>query len=169
MARTFPSLHDTLCDMGKSASELYAELVPEVWRVHKERVDNTIDDKQLICGVYTGGIVNKDSVLGGHIDTGNVRNTWNTQLTIKKGIEGGYLVLPELRIAFEVAHGSMALFEAQNLWHGVTPFAKTGKDSVRYSIVWYSLLSLKNCLDPAEELARIQRKKTEREWKRAGI
>ena len=128
-----------------------------------------LTEKYLVSGVYTGGIVNKNSALGGHVDGGNVKKTWNSQLTIKKGIEGGYLVMPELRIALEVADGSMALFEAQSVWHGVTPVLKTRVDAVRYSVVWYCLAQLKNCLGPEEELQRIQLKKTEREWKRAGL
>ena len=169
MASSHPQLHETLCEIGKYASDVYARFVPDIWQRHLDIVSNSMDEKHLVSGVYTGGIVNKDSVLGGHLDGGNVPKTWNSQLTIKKGIEGGYLVLPELRVAFEVADGSMTLFEAQSVWHGVTPVLKTRNDSVRYSVVWYSLAMLKNCLPQAEEIQRIQRKKTEREWKRAGI
>ena len=169
MANSNPELHKRLCELGKYASDIYAEYVPDVWQAHKEKVTNTINPKHLVSGVYTGGIVNKNSALGGHVDGGNVTGTWNSQMTIKKDIQGGYLVLPELRIAFEVANGSMSLFEAQKLWHGVTPVIKTRKNSIRYSVVWFSLAMLKHCLEPQEELLRIQRKKTEREWKRAGI
>ena len=77
--------------------------------------------------------------------------------------------MPELRVALEVADGSFALFGAQSVWHGVPPVLHTQVDAVRYSVVWYALAMLKNCLPQEEELQRIQLKKTEREWKRAGL
>ena len=169
MARTHPMLHEQLCALGQHASDLYEYYVPDIWRAHSDYVSNTLYPQHLVSGVYTGGIVNKDSTLGGHVDGGNVRNTWNSQLTIKKGVEGGFLALPELRVALEVADGSFALFGAQSVWHGVTPVLHTQVGAVRYSMVWYALAMLKNCLPPEGELQRIQRKKTEREWKRAGL
>ena len=98
-----------------------------------------------------------------------MRNTWNSQLTLKRGIEGGFLALPELRVALEVADGSFALFGAQSVWHGVTPVLHTQVGAVRYSMVWYALWRLKNCLPPEAELQRIQRTTTVRQWKRAGL
>ena len=169
MAGTHPMLHEQLCALGQQASDLYGYYVPDIWRAHSDYVASAMTPRHLVSGVYTGGIVNKNSTLGGHIDGGNVRKTWNSQLTIKRGIEGGFLALPELRVALEVADGSFALFGAQSVWHGVTPVRHTQAGAVRYSMVWYALTRLKNCLPQAEELQRIQRKKTEREWKRAGL
>ena len=169
MAETKPILHKMLVDYGKEASALYEEYVPAVWKQHKETMENQIRKDFWISGLYTSGIVNKDLTLGGHVDGGNVRKTWNTQMTLKKDIEGGYLVLPELRIALEVADLSMTIFEAQNICHGVTPIHKTSVDSSRYSIVWYSMRDLAKCFDFQDELERIQKLKTQREWKRAGI
>jgi hypothetical protein len=169
LANSHPELHERLCELGKYASDIYARFVPDVWQQHLETVTATMEKKHLVSGVYTGGVVNKNSALGGHTDAGNVAKTWNSQLTIKKDIEDSYLVMPEFRVALEVADGSMALFEAQSVWHGVTPVLKTRKNSVRYSVVWYSTQALKNCLPRDEEIQRIQRKKTEREWRRAGL
>jgi len=169
LATSYPDLHERLCELGKYASQIYSEFVPHVYQQHLETVTAKMDKRHLVSGVYTSGVVNKNSVLGGHTDAGNVPKTWNSQLTIKKDIEDSYLVMPELRVALEVADGSMALFEAQSVWHGVTPVLKTRKTAVRYSVVWFSTQALKDCLPRDEEIARIQRKKTEREWKRAGL
>jgi len=169
MAEEHPLLHDRLCSLGRLASNAYRHYAHDVWQGHHDEVQSTMQPNHLVSGVYTGGVVNKDTALGGHLDAGNVRNTWNSQLTLKRGIEGGYLALPELGIGLEVADGSFALFGAQNVWHGVTPVRHMRSDAVRYSVVWYSAARLAKCLSPEDELLRIQRIKTEREWKRAGL
>ena len=166
MASTHPVLHGQLVNLGVQANDLYKNLLPEIWNSHNAKMEETIRDEYRICGVYTSGIVNKNSVLGGHVDSNNVPDTWNSQLTLKKGISGGYLAMPELRLGVAVEDNSFLLFKSQQIWHGVTPVYKDKRDSHRYSFVWYSVANLSKCLTPSEELKRIQNLKTNREYER---
>jgi hypothetical protein len=59
------------------------------------------------------------------------------------------------------------MFDGQSVLHGVTPITKTNPDAVRYSIVYYSLQQIWNCLPLSEEVARIRNLKTKRERARA--
>lgn len=58
------------------------------------------------------------------------------------------------------------MFDGQGLLHGVTPIFKKTARAVRYSIVYYSMRQMWNCLPITDELIRIRKKKAERETKR---
>ena len=59
------------------------------------------------------------------------------------------------------------MFDGQGLVHGVTP-VEAGEDAVyRYSVVYYSLRMMWQCLTTWEEVERARVLKTKREQKRA--
>ena len=84
----------------------------------------------------------------------------------KHDVEGGYLCLPEYRVAVECKNNSLFIFDGQSILHGVTPIRRLTTEGYRYSIVYYTLQQMANCLPPEEELNRIRKNKTERELKR---
>lgn len=90
-------------------------------------------------------------------------------MVFKGDVTGGGLNVPEYDIHFTLADHSLLMFDGQGLLHGVTPFKLTKPGGYRYSIVYYSLRQMWNCLPPNAEVNRIRKLKTEREFKRAGL
>lgn len=81
--------------------------------------------------------------------------------------QGGYLSCPEYDIGFEVEDNSVILFDGQNILHGVTPFEHLTRLSYRYSIVYYTLQQIWNCLPLNEEIIRIRKIHLKREQRRS--
>lgn len=76
--------------------------------------------------------------------------------------------MPEYGIGLEIGNRSVTLFDGQAVLHGVTPITKLRDDATRFTVVYYSLRQMWKCEPLGAELARIRRKKTERERKRLG-
>jgi hypothetical protein len=82
-------------------------------------------------------------------------------IVYKRFIEGGFLSCPEYNIGFELKNRSMLLFDGQGIIHGVTPITKLHPTlSRRYSIVYYSLHKMWNCLPIEDEIKRANEKRT---------
>ena len=112
---------------------------------------------------FTSGIVNKDNQLKYHFDTGNFKEVYSAMLVLKRDIAGGHLSIPEFDMGIELKNNSLFMFDGQGLLHGVTPIFKKTARAVRYSIVYYSMRQMWNCLPITDELIRIRKKKAERE------
>lgn len=169
LARDAPGEHQAICHGAALSSAALQEHVPEVWKAHEQVVTEKVKPEWILPrSRYTSGIVNYNNPLRYHHDAGNLPGTWNAMLTFKKDIEGGFLAVPELDLAFAVRDGTLSIFNAQGLLHGVTPFKKSSPTAHRYTLVYYALSGLCHCGTAAEELARIKQVKTQREKKRAG-
>ena len=101
-----------------------------------------------------------------HRDAGNVKDSWSIMgVTRGRNPSGGYLVLPEYRLALACANGSAVAFPGATEWHGVTAIG-----GERWSTVFYAKALLRNAEpDPAAELAAGNRRRTEYERKGAGL
>ena len=75
--------------------------------------------------------------------------------------------MPEYDIKINLLNGSVAMFDGQAILHGVSPIVKTREDYYRYTIVYYSLKRMRDCIEPKEELQRVQAVKTNTYRKRA--
>lgn len=169
LATAYPAQHAVICASARVAEKLYEEHRPDLYETHRQTTDEHVKAEWRISEVFTSGIANKDNQLRYHFDTGNFKNVWSAMLVFKRDIEGGFLCVPEYDICFQLRDHSAFLFDGQGLLHGVTPFTKLTPLGYRYSIVYYSLRQMWNCLSPSDELIRIRKLKTEREHKRAGL
>lgn len=168
MANEHPNEHAAICDFGKYLSELYLKYFPDVYSTHTEITEMKMQKEWVIENTpFTSGIVNKNNPLKYHFDAGNIKNVLSNMVVFKKGVQGGFLSCPEFNIGFEVADNTVILFDGQNILHGVTPIKKQTQDAYRYSIVYYTLQQIWNCLPIDEEIARARNKRYERETKRA--
>lgn len=75
--------------------------------------------------------------------------------------------MPEYNACFELKDNSLLMFDGQSLIHGVTPIRRKTRDAHRFSIVFYSMQQMWNCLTPEEEIKRYRKVRSEREYKRA--
>jgi hypothetical protein len=118
--------------------EIVAQQVKSCWRIKDS--------------MFTSGIVNKNNHLTYHVDFGNFEGTWSAMLVYKREIKGGNIHFPEFNATVQLDDGDLVIFKSSDFVHGVTPIIRTGPDSYRYSIVYYSLEQLKKCLEPKEEM-----------------
>lgn len=162
-----PAEHAIICDYAKKIEKMYFETHPDGYKIHKELADSKVKDAYRIGGsVFTSGIVNKNNPLRYHFDAGNFKKVYSCMLVFKKDIRGGYLAMPEYDIGVELTDNSIFMFDGQSIMHGVTPIAYEGNNAHRFSVVYYSLQQIWQCLDVTEELARIRQRKTVREKER---
>lgn len=164
-------------------SALHHEL-PETWQllrqcaqhiagVYKLMLPNHYDDHQLLAKQalpiwridntpFTSGIINQSAALAYHKDSGNFPGVWSAMLVVRKHVDGGELVVPEIGASVDLPHGSLLFFDGQKWLHGVTSIVRTRPDGRRYSCVFYSLKQMWQCLTPSEELRRFRLEKTRR-------
>lgn len=82
--------------------------------------------------------VNVDYESRYHYDTGDFENGVSTLTVRERGrYDGGFLVLPRLRLAFDVRDGDVLLFRAHKELHGNTAITKHTPDARRTSFVTY--------------------------------
>lgn len=163
-----PGEHAAVCRYGVQIAELYSKFTPEVYAQHQEiMASKVLDEWQIKDTPFTSGIINKNNPLKYHFDSGNFKGVNSCMAVFKKDIRGGYLSMPEYRVGVILPHNSVFMFDGQSVLHGVTPITKTSLEAVRYSIVYYSLQQIWNCLPLTEEVARIRNVKTDRERRRA--
>ena len=162
-AREYPDEHATIIKWGEWADRAYRMANPTVYDRHVDLIRSRVAPHWVIPGTtFTSGIVNKDNPLRYHRDQGNFDNVWSVMIALPMDLVGGELVMPEFRAKVRFSKPSIFMFDGQQHVHAVTRI----QHGHRYSIVYYSLKDMANCLTPAEELARIRRVKTEREYKR---
>jgi hypothetical protein len=166
LAHEHPYAHGLVTSYAKKVALYYQQYNPELFAHHRQLADKVLPDWQLDESVFTSGIINKNNPLPYHFDSGNFKDVWSNMLVFKHQVRGGFLSVPEYGVGFEVAHNSLLMFDGQNILHGVTPIYLEGPEAFRYSVVYYSLQSMWNCLPPSQEVERIQKIRTEREEKR---
>lgn len=165
-----PELHNEIVRYAQQVSTWYQRFNPELYNQHASITQEKIsDDYKLPRTVFTSGVINRNNSIPYHFDAGNFKDVWSCMLAFKNKTEGGYLSCPEYRIGFEIKNNSLLMFDGQSLIHGVTPIKLLTNKSYRYTIVYYSLQQMWNCLPITEELARIRAVKAQREMRRADL
>ena len=167
MSTQYPKQHYVISRYAKEISKYYHEFFPRIYNEHKTKVQEKVKKQWVINGsVFTSGIVNKNNQLKYHYDSGNFKNVFSNMIVFKGDVMGGHLVIPEIDISLEVADNSLTIFDGQDYLHGVSPIEYIHEDSYRYSVVYYSLERMWQCMTVDEEIARIRTKKMEREINR---
>lgn len=166
LARQFPKEHSIICKYAEKISDIYLNTDPETYKKHSEMTNKVLPEWKIKRSIFTSGIVNKNNPLKYHFDSGNFKDVYSCMLGFKYNVEGGYLAIPAYNLALEIKNNSLLIFDGQNIMHGVTPIKYLSKDAYRYTIVYYSLKQMWNCLPLTEEVARIRNVKTQREYRR---
>ena len=165
-----PEEHELIIELGQKLSEVYLNRAPQIFTGHQATADNKVRGEYRIEGTpFTSGIINKNNPLKYHFDSGNFKKVFSCMMAFKNECNGGHLALPEYDIALEIADNSVLLFDGQDILHGVTPFKLASDDGYRFTVVYYSLQRMWDCLSVTDEIARIRNRKTERERRRAGL
>lgn len=165
LVKESPEEHEMIIKLGQEVSKLYLAQAPRKYQEHSDTTQKVREEYQIPGTPFTSGIINKNNPLKYHFDTGNFKQVFSCMVAFKKNCEGGHLALPEYDMALEIADNSVLLFDGQEILHGVTPF-EIKDEGYRYTVVFYSLRRMWECLTVTDEIARIRKLKTEREKKR---
>jgi hypothetical protein len=168
LAHEQPEVHNVFVKWASIAQNYYAEHAYARLCEHQKYYKSKVQPIwSLNKTVFTSGIINKSNALGYHLDRGNFSGQCSAMIVAKNQVSGGRLVLPEFDMKLELRNGAILIFDGQSIWHGVTPMRRLHAESMRYSVVYYSLEQMWQCLSPKDEVARAQRIRTEREARRA--
>lgn len=156
LARENPRANRLVMEYGKTVAQIYFKEEPNEYDTHNKLAEDVLPEYRIQDTPFTSGIVNKNNPLKYHYDTGNFKDVYSCMLGFKHQTTGGYLSLPEFGLGLEIRNNSLLIFDGQNILHGVTPIVSLGKDSYRYTVVYYSLKRMWECLPLNEEIARIR-------------
>lgn len=167
----FATEHRALESLSKHLTEQFDSLLPDRAAADQHILEEVLGDWKMEEGaLWTSGVINRSATLPYHRDGMNFR-TWSAMPSLRYGMAGGHLHLPEYDITFPVRDGEVSWFCGKDLVHGVTPMhIKPGIDpaaAYRYSIVYYALSGMKDCRTFAEETTISARLRTEREVRMA--
>jgi hypothetical protein len=164
-AAEFPQHHQVLAQMAGWLTDEFEKLMPkraaDDHAILRQVAGDWLMDEDAL---WTSGVINKSATLPYHRDGMNF-HTWSAMPSLRMGMDGGYLHVPEYGIVFRVEDGDVTWFCGRDLVHGVTPMRTRKKDGYRYSIVYYALAGMKDCRTYAEETAAGAERRTERERK----
>lgn len=168
LSRDFPAANKQVLSYTQQCEAIYQQHFPEKYAYHHSLIEGKIMPQWRINGrsIFTSGIINKNNVLRYHYDAGNFKNVMSNMITFRKDTGGGALVFPEYRFAIPCEDSTIAIFDGQKILHGVTSLKSFSSEAYRYTIVYYSLDRMCNCLTIEQELERIQNLKSKREMKR---
>lgn len=166
MSREHPAQHQVICDFGKILSKEYEKHLPDTFGQHVKTVQKVLPDWTIKGTPFTSGIINKNSALKYHFDSGNFKKVYSNMVVFKKYCRGGHLAIPEYDLMLDCADNTVVFFDGQSILHGVTPF-KIATGGFRFSVVYYSLQQMWNCQPLTRELARAKKVHMERERRRA--
>lgn len=163
MSYNYPLEHDLFLETSRNLSLLYKKYLPEVFKKHMDEIEKErkigqnkykkLLKEYIIEGTpFTSGVVNKNNELKYHYDHGNIKDVCSAMVVLKNDVVGGYLSIPAYGVAFEMKNNSVLFFNGQNILHGVTSIYKTSIDAYRFSVVYYTLKDMWNCLTSEEEL-----------------
>jgi hypothetical protein len=167
-ARDFPAEHRVLAELAHHLTHEFELLYTARALADKALLDDELKPDWRIAdgALWTSGVVNRSSMLPYHRDSMNFR-TWSAMPTLRHGMRGGYLHVPEYDIVFPCRDGEVTWFCGRELVHGVTPMRMLNPAAYRYSIVYYALSGMRNCRTFAEETAQAAQRRTARERKLA--
>ncbi len=157
-----PELAGTFEAAATLVQPYYREHSPDRYERHLE-LARAIDPAWRMGGadgMFTQGIVNHTTAHPYHTDGGNFPDVWSGMLVARRDTVGGELVVPEYGVRLACPHGFVVLFDGQRLMHGVTPIVPTGPHPRRFTVVYYALSAMRQCLPPDDEVAYAQAART---------
>lgn len=141
-----------LLPLFQQCSGLFSEMVPDRYEAQKSYVDRTHKDWIIPGTVYTTVTVNKNFRTAAHLDAGDLQAGFSNMAVLCEGnFRGGHLVLPNWRLAVQLGHGDLVMFDAHE-YHGNTQIVPLTKNSMRCTLVMYYRENLVKCGSMEEEL-----------------
>lgn len=171
MAVDHPEEHAVLEALAGHLSRSFEQLHPEQARADWDTVTSKVSPEWRMGPdtIFTSGVINRSFQLPYHWDSQNF-DAWSAMPTLRRGVRGGHLHIPEYGFAFRCDDGDVVWFCGRRLLHGVTPMTTppkntrvSGPEPYRFSVVFYSLRGFKDCATHAVEVGEAAKRRTERE------
>ena len=159
-SRDFPDSQLLVNKYARMLNEEYRNVLPDYHKSHVEKTSEggkyaILPDWKIAGTPFTSGIINKDTSLGCHLDSKNVKDGLSAMIVLSSGVRGGNLILPEYDLEFKLKDNSILIFNGGKIMHGVTPMQFEHEDSHRYSLVFYTSGGFCRCGTPKEELEKV--------------
>lgn len=156
-----PELRPLIESVTQKAWATFRRWLPEQATEHERLVNESINKDWWIAGMpFTSGIINDRSALAYHKDSGNLAGTWSMMLCLREWMRGGNLHIPEYDLTLGIPNHSLAIFNGQQWWHGVTPMVYRRREAYRYTLVWYVKDMIRHCGCREDEAHRAARAAT---------
>lgn len=125
-------------------AELFVkELLPDLYENQKKEFER-VDEKWKFGNLFTSSISNCNSAAPFHVDSKNIKNTFNLIFVKRQKSTGGNIYLPDYDACIDQTDNSLLIYPAWRNIHGVTPIEPTRKDGYRNSLVFYPLKAFQN-------------------------
>ena len=145
----------SLYPMFQAVGKLFETYEPKRYAVQKKRADASDPSWVVPNTPYTTFTVNNTYPTGVHVDKGDLDKGFSCLAVWRRGkYAGGYLTLPEWRIAVDMKEGDLVLMDAHQ-WHGNTSMELLSPDAERISVVLYYRTEVLNCGSWDEEYAKM--------------
>lgn len=118
----------------------FADLLPQRHTAQKEFVSKLDEHFRIADTVFTTLTINKTFRTAAHLDAGDYGPGFSNLLVLSNDgdFTGGYLIIPEFKIAVNVRPGDLLLIANHTAIHGNTPIVLGSEASERISIVAYA-------------------------------
>jgi len=135
-----PELFDKSIPFLQTLDKAFSDLLPQRHSAQKDFVESIDQHFRISDTVFTTLTINKTFRTAAHLDAGDYAPGFSNLLVLSNddNFTGGYLVLPEFRIAINVRPGDLLLVANHTAIHGNTPIVLGSETSERISIVAYA-------------------------------
>jgi hypothetical protein len=150
----YPNWYRCLTEHCKEATKIYENVLPGVYSEHLSWTKENLSLGFLMNeGPFNQGVVNRNNLLPYHYDLNNYKKGWSLMYVSRHNVFGGYLVLPEYRVALETKHRQLLIFQGSNILHGVSEIKRINGGN-RHTIVYYTNETIKNTKDLAQSISK---------------
>jgi hypothetical protein len=158
--REHPQLFDTIRPLAKTVDNQFKMLMPEQYEMQKDMARRTDSTWKIDDTAFTTITINKNWRTATHTDAGDYKDGFGMMCAFSsENYDGGYTVLPQFRVAFDLRIGDVVAFDVHE-WHGNTDFKRhkgTGPME-RISCVFYYREKMFQCGTMKQELDRAKDK-----------
>ena len=135
-----PELFDKGIPFLQTLDKAFSDLLPQRHSAQKDFVESLDEHFRIADTVFTTLTINKTFRTAAHLDAGDYAPGFSNLLVLSNddNFTGGYLVLPEFRIAVNVRPGDLLLIANHTAIHGNTPIVLGSDTSERISVVAYA-------------------------------
>lgn len=131
----------------KTVCALYQEEFPELYEEHLKATRKIPERFKIFDTPFCVGVINKEGNLRYHYDEGGYRGACTGAVIFQRGMNGGLLQFPELKLALDCNEkkggegltAAVVVFKGGDLLHGVTAMHAASPNAYRYSLIYYAL------------------------------
>ena len=140
--------------MAQAVDRTFQRYVPDRYAAQHAMIERTHAEWRVSDTAFTTITVNKNFATAVHKDAGDLPEGFSCLSIIRSGAyQGGLLVLPQYRIAFDLQTTDVLLMDAHE-WHGNTPILGKEGAYARVACVFYYRTNMVRCGTVEEELQR---------------